>query len=195
MKKQSLNALAASYRADLLYYIERAKLGKCPPHWQAYCFGEIAAARGTDAYPEDGDALLDELHRLVDTVPQITNREENVAEVAAYRGQMLFYFDRDYYTLAELVRLPGREKYSACTADAASGTAGAAHPASRAAPAKRIANLRIPNAPNPTFKLSKKPCRGEHCSPVPVCLARKLSQKMRCCGKLAGDQWSPLHTQ
>ena len=45
MKKQSLNALAASYRADLLYYIERAKLGKCPPHWQAYCFGEIAAAK------------------------------------------------------------------------------------------------------------------------------------------------------
>lgn len=90
MKKQSLNALAASYRADLLYYIERAKLGKCPPHWQAYCFGEIAAAKGTDAYPEDGDALLDELHRLVDTVPQITNREESVAEIAAYRGQMLF---------------------------------------------------------------------------------------------------------
>ena len=28
-------------------------------------------------YPEDGDALLDELHRLVDTVPQITNREES----------------------------------------------------------------------------------------------------------------------
>ena len=100
MKKQSLNALAASYRADLLYYIERAKLGKCPPHWQAYCFGEIAAAKGTDAYPEDGDALLDELHRLVDTVPQITNREESVAEIAAYRGQMLFYFDRDYYTLS-----------------------------------------------------------------------------------------------
>ena len=84
MKKQSLNALAASYRADLLYYIERAKLGKCPPHWQAYCFGEIAAAKGTDAYPEDGDALLDELHRLVDTVPQITNREESAAEIAAY---------------------------------------------------------------------------------------------------------------
>lgn len=114
MKKQSLNALAASYRADLLYYIERAKQGKCPPHWQAYCFGEIAAAKGTDAYPEDGDALLDELHRLVDTVPQITNREESAAEIAAYRGQMLFYFDRDYYTLAELVRLPDRKKYGAC---------------------------------------------------------------------------------
>ena len=112
MKKQSLNALAASYRADLLYYIERAKLGKCPPHWQAYCFGEIAAAKGTDAYPEDGDALLDELHRLVDTVPQITNREESAAEIAAYRGQMLFYFDRDYYTLAELVRLPDRPGYA-----------------------------------------------------------------------------------
>ena len=24
---------------------------------------------------------------------------------------------------------------------------------------------------------------------------KKLSRKMRCCGKLAGDQWSPLHTQ
>lgn len=108
-EKQSLNALAASYRADLLYYIERAKLGKCPPHWQAYCFGEIADAKGTDAYPEDGDALLGELHRLVDTVPQITNREESAAEIAAYRGQMLFYFDRDYYTLAELVRLPDRK--------------------------------------------------------------------------------------
>ena len=38
-------------------------------------------------------------------------------------------------------------------------------------------------------------CRGEHCSPVPVCFARKLSREMRCCAKLAGDQWSPLHMQ
>ena len=38
-------------------------------------------------------------------------------------------------------------------------------------------------------------CRGEHCSPVPACLTRQLSRKMRCGGKLAGDQWSPLHTQ
>ena len=37
----------------------------------------------------------------MDTVPQITNREESAAEIAAYRGQMLFYFDRDYYTLAD----------------------------------------------------------------------------------------------
>ena len=38
-------------------------------------------------------------------------------------------------------------------------------------------------------------CRGEHCSPVPACLTRKLSRKKRCGGKLTGDQWSPLHTQ
>ncbi len=114
MENVKTNALAASYRADLLYYIERAKLGKCPPHWQAYCFGEIADAKGTDNYPADGDALLAELRQLVDTVPQITNRDENVAEIAAYRGRMLFYFDRDYYTLAELVHLPGKDKYSAC---------------------------------------------------------------------------------
>ncbi len=38
-------------------------------------------------------------------------------------------------------------------------------------------------------------CRGEHCSPVLVCFARKLSRKMRCCAKLAGGQWPPLHMQ
>ena len=36
---------------------------------------------------------------------------------------------------------------------------------------------------------------GEHCSPVHVCLVSKPPGKMRCCGKLAGDQWSPLHIQ
>ena len=48
---------------------------------------------------------------------------------------------------------------------------------------------------DPSAELPKNACRGEHCSPVPVCLARKPSRKMRCGGKLAGDQWSPLHTQ
>ena len=41
------------------------------------------------------------------------------------------------------------------------------------------------------LRLSKNACRGEHCSPVPVCLVRKLSRKMRCCSKLTGDRWSP----
>ena len=45
------------------------------------------------------------------------------------------------------------------------------------------------------LRLSKNICRGEHCSPVPACLTRKLSRKKRCGGKLTGDQWSPLHTQ
>ena len=48
---------------------------------------------------------------------------------------------------------------------------------------------------DPSAELPKNACRGEHCSPVPVCLARKPSRKMRCGGKWAGDQWSPLHTQ
>ena len=114
MNNLNQSALAAAYRADLLYYIERARLGKCPPHWQAYCFGEIAAAKGTPNYPEDGDALLAELHELVEAIPQITNRDECAAEIAAYQGKMLFYFDSDYYTLAEIVHLPGKNKYSAC---------------------------------------------------------------------------------
>ena len=48
---------------------------------------------------------------------------------------------------------------------------------------------------DPSAELPKNACRGEHCSPVPVCFARKPSRKMRCGGKWAGDQWSPLHTQ
>ena len=44
---------------------------------------------------------------------------------------------------------------------------------------------------DPSAELPKNACRGEHCPPVPVCLARKPSRKMRCGGKWAGDQWSP----
>ena len=40
-------------------------------------------------------------------------------------------------------------------------------------------------------RLSKNFCRGEHCSPVPVCLARKLSRKMRCGGRLAATNGRP----
>ena len=39
---------------------------------------------------------------------------------------------------------------------------------------------------DPSAELPKNACRGEHCSPVPVCLARKPSRKMRCGGKWAG---------
>ena len=48
---------------------------------------------------------------------------------------------------------------------------------------------------HPFLRFERVHCRGEHCSPVPVCFARKLSREMRCCAKLAGDQWSPLHIQ
>ena len=37
-------------------------------------------------------------------------------------------------------------------------------------------------------------CRGEHCSPVSVCLVRKLPRKTRCCARLAGEHCSPLHS-
>lgn len=104
-----------------------------PAPLQAYCFGEIADAKGTDNYPADGDALLAELRQLVDTVPQITNRDENVAEIATYRGRMLFYFDRDYYTLASCT--PARkDKYSACVYIDADGSS-----SDRTAYAKNIA--------------------------------------------------------
>ena len=57
-----------------------------------------------------------------------------MAEIATYRGRMLFYFDRDYYTLAELVHLPGKDKYSACVYIDADGSS-----SDRTAYAKNIA--------------------------------------------------------
>lgn len=113
----------------------RAKTGQVPPPLAGLLLpAKLPMPKGTDNYPADGDALLAELRQLVDTVPQITNRDENVAEIATYRGRMLFYFDRDYYTLAELVHLPGKDKYSACVYIDADGSS-----SDRTAYAKNIA--------------------------------------------------------
>lgn len=90
MENQQMNRLAAAYRADLLYAVERAKQGNCAPCWQDYCLEELAAAKDTGAYPQDGDALQAELQRLTAAVPQITNREAEAAELAAYGGKLLF---------------------------------------------------------------------------------------------------------
>lgn len=109
-----MNRLAAAYRADLLYAVERAKQGNCAPCWQDYCMEELAAAKDTSAYPQDGDALRAELQRLTAAVPQITNREAEAAELAAYGGKLLFYLDRDRGTLVELAYLPAPGRYSAC---------------------------------------------------------------------------------
>lgn len=48
---------------------------------------------------------------------------------------------------------------------------------------------------HPFLRFERVRCRGDHCSPVPVCFARKLSREMRCCAKSAGGQWPPLHMQ
>ena len=114
MENQQMNRLAAAYRADLLYAVERAKQGDCAPCWQDYCIEELAAAKDTGAYPQDGDALRAELQRLTAAVPQITNREAEAAELAAYGGKLLFYLDCDRGTLVELAYLPAPGGYSAC---------------------------------------------------------------------------------
>lgn len=114
MENQQMNRLAAAYRADLLYAVERAKQGNCAPCWQDYCMEELAAAKDTGAYPQDGDALQAELQRLTAAVPQITNREAEAAEFAVYGGKLLFYLDRDRGTLVELAYLPAPGRYSAC---------------------------------------------------------------------------------
>ena len=114
MENQQMNRLAAAYRADLLYAVERAKQGNCAPCWQDYCMEELAAAKDTGAYPQDGDALRAELQRLTAVVPQITNREAEAAELAAYGGKLLFYLDCDRGTLVELAYLPAPGRYSAC---------------------------------------------------------------------------------
>lgn len=100
------NMLKQGYQEDLQDCTARAAQGQCAPWRQAYCFGEIAAAKGTDAYPDNGDALLAELRRLVDTVPQVTDRAESAAELAAQGGELLFHSEHGG-ALVELAALPG----------------------------------------------------------------------------------------
>ncbi len=104
--KKYMEMLKNGYREDLRDCIRLAECGLCPPWRQSYCFGEIAAAQGTDAYPADGDALLAELRSLTDTVQQITDREESAAELAALGGELLFHCGCDG-ALVELAALPG----------------------------------------------------------------------------------------
>lgn len=104
--KKYMEMLKNGYQEDLQDCIRLAERGLCPPWRQNYCFGEIAAAKGTDAYPADGDALLAELHSLTDTVQQITDREESAAELAALGGELLFHCSCGG-ALVELAALPG----------------------------------------------------------------------------------------
>ena len=99
------NMMKQGYQEDLQDCVARAAKGQCPPWQQDYCFGEIAQAKGTDAYPEEGDTLLAELRRLVDTVPQCTNREADAAEMAALGGKQLFYLSRGNTRGRQLWRL------------------------------------------------------------------------------------------
>ena len=114
------NMMKQGYQEDLQDCVARAAKGQCPPWQQDYCFGEIAQAKGTDAYPEEGDTLLAELRRLVDTVPQCTNREADAAEMAALGGKQLFYLSRGN-TLVELAR-QGADNLVVFDADLAAAT-------------------------------------------------------------------------
>ena len=86
------------------------------------------------------------------------------------------------------VRLP--EIFRAMARFSPSAPSGHRSPSGASATSPRIGGVCLAEG-GQTVK--KAHCRGEHCSPVPVCLVRKLFRKMRCCGKLTGDQWSPLH--
>lgn len=104
-------ALANDYRADLLAAIEDAKQGRLPPSKQEYCFGEIARAKGTGAFPPDGGRLLGQLRNILSENQQISELENETAEVTAFGGTLLLFYYLDSHTLLELVEQPNGAGY------------------------------------------------------------------------------------
>ena len=111
MHQSFQQALANDYRADLLAAIEDAKQGGLPPSKQEYCFGEIARAKGTGAFPLDGDRLLGQLRDILSENQQISELESETAEVTAFGGTLLLFYYLDSHTLLELVEQPNGAGY------------------------------------------------------------------------------------
>ncbi|MGN0975635.1 MAG: hypothetical protein ACI4OL_06500 [Gemmiger sp.] len=103
--------LASDYQADLLAAIEEAKQGNLPPSKQEHCFGEIAKARGTGAFPANGDKLLQQLRDILSEKQQVSELENETAEVAAFGGTLLLFYYLDSHTLMELVEQPNGAGY------------------------------------------------------------------------------------
>lgn len=99
--------LARSLREDLLDCIDKARNGLLSPYWQDYCREEIAAAKGTYRYPADGDALVRQLQAAIAATPQITERDQEAAELARLGGRLLFFFYLDRDTFLEIAACPG----------------------------------------------------------------------------------------
>ena len=109
--KDYANHIAESYRQDLLESIEQAKAGTLSPSGVEYCLEEIGMLRGTKEYPEDADELLREIRTLIDSIPQMTEREHEELEVAGFSGKLLVFYYLDRGTLLEIVEYPNGNGY------------------------------------------------------------------------------------
>lgn len=106
MMCQMQKELSRSYRAELVDCIDSARKGQLPPSQQEFCFEEIESLKGTDEYPEDGDALFRQLRMALACRPQISEEEHEAEDVNSFGGKLLFFFYLDRYTLMELAEQP-----------------------------------------------------------------------------------------
>ena len=106
MMIQMQKELSRSYRAELVDCIDSARKGQLPPSQQEFCFEEIESLKGTDEYPEDGDALFRQLRMALACRPQISEEEHEAEDVNSFGGKLLFFFYLDRYTLMELAEQP-----------------------------------------------------------------------------------------
>lgn len=111
MNRGLKKAIAESYRSDLLEAIEKAKHGMLPPSMQEYCFEEIAAEKGQDTYPENGDTLIEQLRSVLAGVNQITELQYEKEELSAKSIELLWFESIDRYTFAEVTYQPTTREY------------------------------------------------------------------------------------
>ena len=104
-------SLAIAYETDLVEALAKARKGQLSPAQQEYCFEEIGKLKGTQEYPNRGDALLAELREVLCAKPQITDRQQAEKEYAEKGIELLFFMSLDRYTFAEITYLKEIAKY------------------------------------------------------------------------------------
>ena len=93
---------------DWLSAIQDARKGLLSPHWQQAYLEEISSFNCTQTRQK----LLSLLSDAICSRPQISDEEDARRELTQGGLQLLFFFERDYKTMAELTFCPQQNSYT-----------------------------------------------------------------------------------
>ena len=91
---------------ELREVMREAEQGMLSPYWQQYYTNMLDEIRGTDEFPEEGEALARKLRETAQAHTQISDAEQAQRELQQQGSELLFYRSADYGTLLEIVYTP-----------------------------------------------------------------------------------------